>query len=180
MRVLQGFERVCTPLFTMWVWKCVSPVWVCVCPSSRRQFLKCSPSDIGWLLYNLTGLCTEAGCAMSHWLHISLVCCCADPYIGGGATWRPPIDSCSPVKLPSGPEWRTPHLSSGPGPNLFQREVMKKLIISNEELAIEAGRKDRQHCSEESKRAGKPRCQRGFIGDPEVFLIGLDPRTGRV
>lgn len=57
---------------------------------------------------------------------------------------------------------------------------MKKLIISNEELAIEAGRKDRQHCSEESKRAGKPRCQRGFIGDPEVFLIGLDPRTGRV
>lgn len=50
---------------------------------------------------------------------------------------------------------------------------MKKLIISNEELAI--GRKDRQHCSEESKRAGKPRCQRGFIRDPEVFLIGFEP-----
>lgn len=64
-------------------------VCVCVYPSSRRQFLKCTLSDIGWLLYNLTGLCTEAGCAMSHWLHISLVCCSADPYIGVEATWRP-------------------------------------------------------------------------------------------
>lgn len=57
---------------------------------------------------------------------------------------------------------------------------MKKLIISNEELVIEAGRKDRQHCSEESKRAGKPRCQRGFIRDPEVFSIGFEPLTARV
>ncbi len=61
----------------------------CVCHSSGRQFLKHAMSDIGWLLYNLTGLCTEAGCGMSHWLYISLVCCSADPYIGGEATWSP-------------------------------------------------------------------------------------------
>lgn len=83
--------------------------------------------------------------------------------------WRsnltPPIDSCSPVKLPLGPERRTPHLSSASGPNLFQREVMKKLIISNEELAIEAGRNGRRHCSEESKRVEKSICQTEFIRD---------------
>lgn len=57
---------------------------------------------------------------------------------------KPPINSCRPVKLPSGLEWRTPYLSSGPRPNLFQREVMKKLIISNEELVIRARRNDCQ------------------------------------
>lgn len=57
---------------------------------------------------------------------------------------------------------------------------MKKLIISNEELAIQAGRNGRQHCSEESKRVEKSRCQTGFIRDLEVFLIGFEPGTARV
>lgn len=57
---------------------------------------------------------------------------------------------------------------------------MKKLIISNEELAIEAGGNGRQHRSEESKRVGKPRCQTGFIRDLEVLLIGFEQQTARV
>lgn len=57
---------------------------------------------------------------------------------------------------------------------------MKKLIISNEELAIQAGRNGRQHCSEESKRVEMSRCQTGFIRDLEVFLIGFEPGTARV
>lgn len=84
---------------------------------------------------------------------------------------KPPINSCSPVKLPSGPEWRTPSPSSGPGPNLFQREVMKKLIISNEELAIEARRNDCQHCAEESKRSpGRPCAKLYSLGNLVDFL----------
>lgn len=57
---------------------------------------------------------------------------------------------------------------------------MKKLIISNEELAIQAGRNGHQHCSEESKRVEMSRCQTGFIRDLEVFLIGFEPGTARV
>lgn len=60
-----------------------------VCHSFQRQFSKHTMSDIGWLLYNLTGLSTEVDCGMSHWLYISLVCCSVDPYIGGEATWSP-------------------------------------------------------------------------------------------
>lgn len=30
------------------------------------SFKKHTVSDIGWQLYNLTGLCTEASCGMSH------------------------------------------------------------------------------------------------------------------
>lgn len=68
VRVLQRFRCVSTSLFGLCVFES-SPACVCVfvcVSSSRRQFLKCALSDIGWLLYNLTGLCTEAGCAMSH------------------------------------------------------------------------------------------------------------------
>lgn len=67
VRVLQRFARISTSLFGLCVFESVFHLHacVCVCPS-RRQFLKCALSDIGWLLYNLTGLCTEAGCAMSH------------------------------------------------------------------------------------------------------------------
>ncbi len=78
---------------------------------------------------------------------------------------KPPIDSCRAVKLPSGPEWRTPYLSSGPKPNLFQREVMKKLIISNEELVIRARRNDCQHGIEESKRSQR-------LGSAKQYSLG--------
>lgn len=94
---------------------------------------------------------------------------------------KPPINSCSPVKLPSGPEWRTPSPSSGPGTNLFQREVMKKLIISNEELAIEAGRNDCQHCTEESKRSpGPPGAKLYSLGNLVDFLDLLWAATQQV
>lgn len=70
VRVLQRFARVSTSLFGLCVFESVFHLHVClcvcVCPSSRRHFLKRALSDIGWLLYNLTGLCAEAGCAMSH------------------------------------------------------------------------------------------------------------------
>lgn len=105
-----------------------------VLPGGSLKHLKHTLLDgycIIWL-----GLCTAAGCGMSHWLHISLVCCSADPYIGGKATWRPQSIAAALWSFPTGPEWRTPYLSSGPMPNLFQRKVMKKLIISNEELVI--------------------------------------------
>lgn len=57
---------------------------------------------------------------------------------------------------------------------------MKKLIISNEELAIGAGRNGRQHCSKESERVEKSRRQTGFIRELEVFLIGFEPRSAGV
>lgn len=68
---LRGFAHVCTSLYTVQlvcVPKCIylCVCTVCVCHSSGRQFQKHTMSDIGWLLYNLTGLCTEAGCGMSH------------------------------------------------------------------------------------------------------------------
>ena len=136
-------------------------------------------SDIGWLLYNLTGLCTEAGCGMSHWLHISLVCCSADPYIGGEATWSPPESIPAGLwSFPLGPHWRTPSLSSGPRPNLFQREVMKELIISNEELVIGARRNDCQHHIEESKKVSQSgKCQTVFFRDLQIFLIRFERQT---
>lgn len=64
VRVLQRFACVSTSLFGLCVFE--SAFHLHLCPSSRRQFLKHGLSDIGWLLHNLTGLCTEAGCAMSH------------------------------------------------------------------------------------------------------------------
>lgn len=52
------------------------------------------------------------------------------------ATWSPQSIAATLWSFPSGPERRTSRLFCAPGPNLLQGEVIKKLIISNEELVI--------------------------------------------
>lgn len=86
------------------------------------------------------------------------------------------INSCCPVKLPSGPGRRTAAPPRGPGPNPFQRELMRKLIISNEELATEAPRKDCQHRAAGSKRS--PRRPTGLHpGAPQSFSGSASARS---
>lgn len=50
---------------------------------------------------------------------------------------------------------------------------MKKLIISNEELVIEAGRNGRQHCSEESEKGREVQMPNWIHQGPGGFLDWL-------
>lgn len=126
--------RFCTRIhigFSLCAVTCVS--WCVILPEGSFKNTLCQILDDYCIIWRVRA---EGGCGMSHWLHISLVCCIAGPYIGGEATWSPQSIAAALWSFPSGPEWRTAFPSSGPRPNLLQREVMKKLIISNEELVI--------------------------------------------